>query len=54
MVIGAEIGNRPDVSILVGNLSGAGSSGLVSDVVDAVVLIGFAIGIDHGAIVSLS
>jgi hypothetical protein len=42
------------VSILVGDLGRAGGSRLVGDVVDAVVLIGFANGINHGSVVSLA
>ncbi len=51
-MIGAEVGDRSNVRVLVDNLGLAGGR-LVSNVVDAVVLIGFAVGVDHGSVVSL-
>ncbi len=55
MVIRAEVGDRPDVSVLVGDLGGvssSSSSGLVRDIVDAVVVVDLAIGIHYGRFVS--
>ncbi len=48
MMIGAEVGDHSNVGILIDDLGLVGSR-LVSDVVDAIGFIGFAIGINHGS-----
>ncbi len=52
-MVGGEVGNRPNMGVLVDNLRLAGSR-LVGDIVDTVGLVGFAIGVNHGSIVSLA
>jgi hypothetical protein len=51
MVIRAEVGDRPDVGVLVVGIGLAGIVvGPVSHVVDPIGLIGFAVGVDHGSV----
>ncbi len=58
MVVWAEVGDQPDVGVLIDSLggvsSGSGGSGLIRDIVDVVVLVDFAIGIHHRCFVSFA
>jgi len=58
MVVQAEVGDQPDMSVLVDDLgrvsSRSGGGGLVRDVVDTVVMIYLAIVVHHGCLVSLA
>ncbi len=55
MVIQAEVGDRPDVGILVDNFLLAGiAGGLVSHIVDMIGFLPLTIGINHRSIIPLT